>query len=62
MACMVMGGISANSSARLLRSAAPVGVIISPGMSPAKTGTPSSSSAVAGAGTGSTPCAHFTVP
>ena len=42
--------------------AAPVGVVISPAMSPAKTGMPSSIRAVAGAGTGSMPCAHRTWP
>ena len=31
-------------------------------MSPEYTGTPLSNPSVAGAGTGKTPCAHFTVP
>lgn len=43
-------------------SAAPVGVVISPSMSPANTGMSRSMSAVAGAGTGSMPCAQRTWP
>ena len=43
-------------------SAAPVGVTRSIGAPAAYTGASPSSASVAGAGTGSVPCAHFTVP
>ena len=48
--------------AKVRSSAAPVGVHSSAWMSPAVTGTPVSSFAVAGAGTGSRPWAVRTVP
>ena len=46
---------------RVTGSAAPVGVVRSP-RSPDRIGTPRSRAAVAGAGTGSTPWAAWTVP
>ena len=57
-----MAGIWPKSCTKCFKSAAPVGVQSSASISPAQTGMPSSSAAVAGAGTGSTPCAQRTVP
>ena len=62
MALTSISGMFPKLSAKCLSSAAPVGVHISPLSSPAYTGMPFSSAAVAGAGTGSMPWAHFTVP
>ena len=58
----VITGASPNSSTKYLSSAAPVGVQSSLFILPEYVGMPRSMSSVAGAGTGSTPCAHFTVP
>jgi len=55
-------GRGANSSAMFLMIAAPVGVTNSPSTPVEYTGTPDKISDVAGAGTGNTPCSHFTVP
>ena len=56
-----MAGSSTNSSTSSARITAPVGVVSSP-PGPPKTGTPRSSSAVAGAGIATSPCAIFTRP
>ena len=53
-------GMEENSPAKCFRSAAPVGVQSSLSISPAYIGMSWSRRAVAGAGTGSMPCAHFT--
>ena len=59
---IVMAGASVYSVTTVVRIAAPVGVVNSPFTADGASGTPLSSSSVAGAGTGMTPWAHFTVP
>ena len=51
-----------NSSTKVASNAAPVGVVASKGTAPSLTGMPLSSSRVAGAGAGSTPCSQCTMP
>ncbi len=57
---ILIAGSGPKSSAYSVTSSAPVGVTISAAIGPAETGTPFSSRAVAGAGTGNVPCAHLT--
>ena len=52
---MVRAGNEANRSTTVVRMAAPVGVVSSPSTSDSARGTPRSSSAVAGAGSGIRP-------
>ena len=54
--------VTAKEEAKRFISAAPVGVQSSPSLPSEKVGTPFKSSAVAGEGTGITPCAHLTEP
>jgi len=55
-------GKGSKASTQVFTMAAPVGVVNSPSVSPAYQGMFCKSSAVAGAGTGMLPCAHFTNP
>src|SRR5205085_12074353 len=59
---MVMGGMGPNAVAYEEINKAPVGVTSSRWAPDEYTGMPSSSFAVAGAGTGNRPCAEFTMP
>ncbi len=62
MRSMVMAGVAVHSRTTVVRIAAPVGVVSSVLMVDGASGTPFSSSAVPGVGTGMMPWAHFTVP
>ena len=59
---VLITGMAPKLSAKYLRIAAPVGVQSSPCISPPYIGTFFRIYAVAGAGTGSMPCAHLTLP
>ena len=62
VAVIRIGGSAPNSLASVTAMAAPVGVVSSTLGPRAYTGLPVNNSAVAGAGTGSTPCSVFIVP
>ena len=62
MRSIVIAGLAVYELTTAVRIAAPVGVVSSAFTTELASGTPLSSSAVPGVGTGMMPCAHFTVP